>query len=235
MTTYPGRGAWTAVGKDNGWKTYRYLSGKPLDGHRQPDGKFASINHEAVNLGVLAIQKRINVLGCSPRLTEDGVLGMATDKGIRWVQTRLGVTSDGDCGPTTSRMLWHPLVAHAEQSYALPRHILWGIARHESLLDPGAVGATTPADRGLVQFNTSLGTITIAQAHDPVLALDKAAQRLHGALGHYTGKGTTLQVNCTIASWNSPVWADQWFRDGKAPNDQIAKYVADVLAQTDTF
>lgn len=235
MTTYPGRGAWTTRAKDNGSPAYCYLAGKPLDGHREPDGTFKDLNYQAVNYAVLAIQHRIMALGYSTPLVFDGVLGMATDRAIRWVQQRLNVGVDGAVGPKTARGLWHPLVGADETAKNLPVHILWGIAVHESLLDPGAVGASTPADKGLVQYNTSLGTTTVAQAFDPVYALSHAAARLRSALDGYVGKGSQIQLDCAIASWNSPVHADQWYTDGRAPNDQIAKYVSDVLAAAATF
>lgn len=224
-TVYPGRGAWTSVGKDNGSASYVYLAGKPLDGSTPAK----SINHRAVTLGVLAIQKRINTLGYVPALDVDGVLGPATDKALRWFQTKNNLYVDGDCGPNTCRALWWPLVKMQEVSYSVLGHHLWGIVGHESLLDPGAVGATTPDDRGLAQWNTSNSGLSILQAHDPIYALTKAAERIANAQRRYSGKGATLLINCSIAQWNSPLWADQWYQTGTAPNLRIAKYVSDVL------
>jgi hypothetical protein len=234
MTTYPGRGAWSVRGKDNGATAYCYLTGKPLDGHRQPDGTFKDLNYEAVHYGVLALQKRLNTLLDSAIIT-DGVLGPQSDQGIRQAQHRLNLVVDGAAGPHTCRALWHPLIDADERTKSLPRHILWGIAVHESLLDPGAVGASTPGDKGLVQYNTTLGSITIAQAFDPGYALSHAAIRLRSALDGYGGKGSEIQLSCAIASWNSPVWADEWYSSGVAPNTQIAKYVNDVLTVAATF
>src|ERR1700741_1039104 len=154
--TNPGRGAWSTVGKDNLSTSYVYLSRKPLDGHREANNAFLNINYEAVNLGVLAIQRRINTLGYTPTLLADGLLGPATNKGIYWVQDKLGVTVDSNVGPNTAKALWRQLIVKAETFSLLPHHILWGIVAHESLFDPGAVGAISPADRGLVQFNTAL-------------------------------------------------------------------------------
>lgn len=233
--TSVGRGAWTSTGKDNLNKAYVYLVGKPLDGHRETNDSFPDFNYEAVNLGVMAIQNRIIDLGYIPALVPDGVFGPATSRATHLAQEKLGVTPDGAVGPNTARALWHPMVAKAESAALLPKHILWGIARHESLLDPGAVGVSTPADRGLVQFNTSLGSVTIKQAHNPGYALPYAASRLHSAMTKYAAKGADLQLKCTIASWNAPTWANDWYNTGTAPNDKIAKYVADVLTQATTF
>ena len=231
MTTYPGRGAWTAVGKDNGTADYVYLSGKPDDGSTPTKG----INYEAVNLGVLAIQKRINAVGYSPALVADGELGPASTAGIKWFQSKNGLLVDGDCGPMTCRVLWHSLIGSLETTYAVTGHHLWGIASHESLLDPGAVGATTPDDRGLVQWNTANSGVTIQQAHDPSYALTKAASRIYSAQIKYGGKVDTLKTACSIAQWNAPAWADQWYQTGIAPNAQIAAYVQDVLNRAASF
>ena len=231
MTTYPGRGAWTSVGMDNGNADYVYLPGKPDDGSTPTKG----INYQAVNLGVLAIQKRINSLGYSPALVADGDLGPASDKAIRWFQGKYNLLVDGDCGPNTARALWHPLINALEVKNAVLGHHLWGIVSHESLLDPGAVGASTPEDRGLAQWNTANSGLTIQQAHDPVYALTKAAQRIYSAQLRYGGKGETLKTACSIAQWNAPAWADQWYANGRPPNDQIASYVNKVLTQAMSF
>ena len=231
MTIYPGRGAFTSVGKDNGSSSYVYLTGKPDDGSTPTKG----INYQAVSLGVLAIQKRINVVGYSPALVEDGDLGPASDRAIRWFQGKNNLMVDGDCGPNTARVLWHPIIGSLESSQRILGHHLWGIASHESLLDPGAVGSSTPGDRGLVQWNTSNAGLTIQQAHDPVYALTKAAQRIYSAQIRYGTKGDLLRTNCSIAQWNSPLWADQWYSAGKPPNDQIASYVSKVLTQALSF
>lgn len=233
--TSVGRGAWTSTGKDNLNKAYVYLAGKPLDGHRETNDSFPDFNYEAVNLGVMAIQNRINALGYTPALVPDGVFGPATSRAAHWVQEKLDVTPDGAVGPNTARALWRPMVAKAESAALLPKHILWGVARHESLLDPGAVGVSTPADRGLVQFNTNFSSVTIKQAHDPIYALSHAGTRLQAAMAKYNAKGADLQLKCTIASWNAPAWANDWYNTGAAPNDKIAKYVVNVLTQAATF
>ena len=231
MTVYPGRGAWTSVGKDNGAINYIYIARKPNDGSTP----LKSINHAAVNLGVLAIQMRINALGYLPTMVQDGDLGPATTKGIKWVQSLFGLVSDGECGPKTCKALWLPLISMFENSYGIPGHHMYGIAMHESLLDPGAVGASTPNDRGLMQWNTENSGLSVQQAHDTYYALTKAASRIRAAQLKYAGKGSTLQTKCSIAQWNAPAWADQWYTTGSAPNDSITKYVSDVLLAASTF
>lgn len=231
MTTFPGRGAWTSVGKDNGASDYIFIQGKPDDGSTPSKG----LNYEAVNLGVRAIQKRLNFFSTVPALVVDGDLGYNTSKAIKFFQSQNGLIVDGDCGPNTSKALWKRLISNLEMTYGVMYHNLFGIALHESLLDAGAVGASTPGDRGLVQWNTENSGLTIQEAHDPEYSLTKAAQRIRAAQTKYFGKGMELQINCSIAQWNAPLWADQWFTNGTPPNDTISKYVADVLAAAKTF
>src|SRR5687767_13842067 len=97
-----GRGAWSAIGKDNGSRYYTYIEGKPLDGsNRSKDA-----NYQAVNLGVKAIQARVNAYGYGPPLLVDGVYGRGTAAGVKWVQTKIGIGADGVAGPTTCKALF---------------------------------------------------------------------------------------------------------------------------------
>ncbi|WP_240676610.1 peptidoglycan-binding protein [Streptomyces sp. B27] len=50
---------------------------------------------------VLRQQKAVNSLGYLPKLTEDGLFGPQTETGVKWLQTRVGVTADGLWGPDT--------------------------------------------------------------------------------------------------------------------------------------
>ncbi|MFB6906837.1 peptidoglycan-binding protein [Streptomyces bacillaris] len=50
---------------------------------------------------VLRQQKAVNSLGYTPKLTEDGLFGPQTETGVKWLQTRVGVTADGLWGPDT--------------------------------------------------------------------------------------------------------------------------------------
>jgi hypothetical protein len=220
-----GRGAWSKIGKDNGSRWYEHIAGQPLDG----SGATRDVNYQAVNLGVRAIQARINALGFAsgarPPLVVDGLLGRNTKAGIEWVQQAKGLRVDGKAGPATCRALWHGLIG----GDVPPRH-LWGMMLAESVADPGAVGATTPSDRGLVQINLDAHpTITVEQAFDPTFALPYTASRLAAARLRYAAKGPELQTSCSIAQHNAPAWADAWYATGQAPNDLIASYVARVL------
>ncbi|MEW2067472.1 peptidoglycan-binding protein [Streptomyces sp. NPDC007346] len=46
-------------------------------------------------------QKAVNSLGYTPLLTVDGVYGPGTEAGVKWLQTRAGITADGMWGPAT--------------------------------------------------------------------------------------------------------------------------------------
>ena len=231
-----GRGAFTRIGKDNGSRYYEYILGKPLDG----SSKDRDVNYLGVNLGVKAIQRRINSYGYSPILTEDGKLGAKTKSAIAWIQKKLspglaarnkpGLSSDGTAGPYTCRELWRDLITWYAAVHGVPPEHLWGMMAVESAFDPGAVGYTTPTDRGLTQINLSAHpNITVDQAYDPWFAIDYTAGRLANARRNFSGKGQALQTLCSIAQHNAPAWAASWYTNGVAPNEKIALYVENVL------
>lgn len=49
------------------------------------------------------VQYRVNQMGYSPKLDEDGIKGPKTEAGIRWAQGKLGVAVDGDWGKNTQK------------------------------------------------------------------------------------------------------------------------------------
>ncbi len=218
-----GRGAWTAIGKDNKSRYYEYKAGLPLDGGR----KDVNVNYQAVNFGVLALQKAINNLGYTPALVADGILGPKSTAAIKWAQTKIGTVADGQAGPNTMKAIIHPYVEYFEAVYAVPGEHVWGMTMLESAFDPGAVGYTTPSDRGLCQINlVAHPSITVEQAFDPGYALNYSSKRLKDARAQFAGKGAVLQENCSIAQHNSPLAAKQWYAAGVAPNPTIEKYVS---------
>jgi hypothetical protein len=227
-----GRGAFSRVGKDNGSRYYEYIVGKPLDGASPTKDE----NYQAVNYGVKAIQRRINAYGYSPALIEDGKLGRMSGDGIKWVQKKLGLTDDGQAGPATCRALWRDLLIWFGGVHHVPASQLYGFMMLESVGDPGALGYTTPSDRGLNQINEKAHPdITDDQAFDPVFSLDYTAKRLQDARIKYSGKSVELKNYCAIAQHNSPLWANQWYANGTPPNDQIKKYVDLVLGHALNF
>lgn len=232
-----GRGAWTRTAKDNGSRHYEYIKGKPLDGS-SPE---RDVNYQAVNLGVKAIQARINSyqIGYAPVLVEDGVFGPQTALAVKAVQAAFGFSSagqDGIVGPTTAKRLWRDLLIWWGGVYHAPASQLYGFMMLESVADPGAVGGTTPSDRGLSQINLSAHPyITVEQAFDPNFAVSYTAKRLADARIKYSGKGVDLKNRCAIAQHNSPLWANQWYAAESPPNEQIKKYVDLVLGHALNF
>lgn len=241
-----GRGAWTTLGKDNGSRYYCFLPGKPLDGN---DSWVATrwawdLHHIAVNYGVKAIQARLDALGYlgrgGRRLPVDGVFGQKTKRAVRWFQRGEHLPDDGAVGPVTSGELWKPLVWGYGIEHGGRPDLLWGMTSLESAFDPGAVSSiykeTNGPDLGLCQINQHYNpTVSIDNAFDPNYALLWSAQRLERVLRQYSGKGDRLQEQCAVAYHNSPVRADEWYRTGTPPNEQIETYAQLVLDRAATF
>lgn len=227
-----GRGAWTSTGKDNKSRYYEYILGKPLDG----DSAGRDVNYEAVNLGVKAIQARINSFRYSPALLVDGVFGLKSKVAVEWLQTKLGLYADGVVGPATCKAMWRDLLYWYAGVNQVPASHLYGFMFLESSADPAAVGYTTPSDRGLSQINlVAHPYITVQQAFDPHFAINYTADRLAKAREKFSGKTALLQRDCSIAQHNSPLAAQQWYQAGVAPNEKIAQYVRLVLENAAKF
>lgn len=228
-----GRGAWTATGKSNGSRYYTFIVGKPLDGG-QPT---RDVNYQAVNFAVKAIQSRVNSYGYSPALIVDGVYGKGTAAGVKWMQsTKLGTGADGVVGPTTARAMFKDYLLWFGGSHSVPASHLHGFVMLESGYDPGAVGVTTPSDRGLNQINENAHpNITDEMAFDPVYSIDYTAKRLSDARIKFSGKTVELKNYCSVAQHNNPRDALAWYNTGSPPNDRIKKYVDLVLGHALQF
>lgn len=209
-----GRGAWKATGKDNGSRYYTFIDQKPVDGGQA--GR--DVNYQAVHLGVKAIQARVNAYGYSPALVVDGEYGRSTTAGVLWLQKRLAIGADGVVGPTTGKALWKDLLIWYGGVYHVPASQLYGFMMLESGADPGAVGVTTPSDRGLSQINlVAHSNVTVEQAFDPHFSINYTAKRLGDARARFSGKSVDLKNKTAIAQHNSPVAAEIWYRDGVPP------------------
>ena len=224
-----GRGAFTSVGKDNGLSYYGYRKGKPADGSSPEKG----FNYEAVNLGVLSIEKRLVELGYN--LKVDGIFGPHVRDAVKDFQGKVEITQSGDVGYQTGPALFHGTIAGNGESFNFNPAFIWGIMKQESGGDPGAVGYYTPGDRGLYQYNTLVHDITYAQAHDHNWATEAVFSRFNNAWKKYRGKGEEMRTNCSIAQHNAPAWADEWFDTGSAPNTTILQYVGRVQSYATTF
>jgi peptidoglycan hydrolase-like protein with peptidoglycan-binding domain len=130
----------------------------------------------AVNYGVKAIQKLLNLAGASPKLAEDGVFGAGTDKGVRAYQESKGLKVDGSVGPNTMKALLLPNIKQQAGSALIGGQPMWtvvyGFLANEGGFDPGAVGTVDDADLGLAQINgRAHPELSVAQRFDPIVAI----------------------------------------------------------------
>jgi peptidoglycan hydrolase-like protein with peptidoglycan-binding domain len=228
-----GRGAWTTTGKGNGSRYYTYKPGLVLDGS-QPT---KDVNFQAVNYGVKAIQKRVNSYDAGSRIPEDGVYGQSTAEAVALVQHEvLAVGVDGVVGPTTAKALFKDYLIWFGGAHHVPASQLHGFIMLESGYDPGAVGVTTPSDRGLNQINENAHPdITDDMAFDPIYSINYTAKRLSDARIKFSGKTVELKNYCAIAQHNSPRDALIWYNTGSPPTEKIKKYVDLVLGHALSF
>lgn len=241
MLTYPspGRGAWRLTGgllpaKPGGAGRMGYYRLNDV-GTERPVGSGwltrsdTSHHAEAVTLGVIAIQK---LIGATP----DGWYGPVTSARAVLAQARSGVEADGIVGPATMRALLDDVVRDSASAVGVPVGILGGIAAHESLLDPAAVGANG-MDHGVAQINLGVHhpQVTLANAMDPGYALHWTGEDLAMVHAQWEGKTTADPWDIAIAHHNSPLLAKRWAITGIAPVVpgrvfQIEEYVEKVKA-----
>jgi peptidoglycan hydrolase-like protein with peptidoglycan-binding domain len=139
-------------------------------------------------------------------------------------QKRNGLVADGWVGPATARRLFFRPVDDAQLARSIPDNLLYGMARLESGMDPGAEGKVDDRDRGLFQFNrTYWPSITDEVAYADVTHCAKVAadslRLAYDRLGRW---------DCAVASHNNPSKARTWATTGSPPDDQIANYVTAV-------
>lgn len=79
---------------------------------------------------VFAVQRACNKLGIV--CAEDMAFGPATSKAVQTLQRRLGVTSDGICGPGTQAALATYLANVQEAEHNLPKNLLASVIAYES-------------------------------------------------------------------------------------------------------
>lgn len=233
-----GRGAWTRrgfpvnPGAQTGF-TNMYRRNPTTGGAVTGSQSSLGLDYEAVHHGVRAIQDLLDIY-------IDGRFGPQTEAAVKKFQTLRGLTSDGIAGPATMKSLLLGTMMNVTSQYRIPDRLIYGLARQESVNDPGAVGYSTPSDRGLVQINLNAHpTITMAQACIPSFSLDWAGNRMRTQHDRYRNRTDymtshdgkdKLAWDCAVAYHNAPAWAEQWAKTGTPPNQQIADYVAKVRA-----
>lgn len=232
-----GRGAWTRTGgllPDGTTGAYYRLSktGEAPVGSTWAKGTDTSDAAHAVNAGTKALQALTGITGADL----DGWYGPQTDEAVRAAQTRLGLVVDGIAGARTMRGLLTSGITAAATASRIPLRYLGGILVHESLLDPAAVGYTTPSDHGLPQINLgafdegSTEYVTYEQAMDPAFSIPWTAKRMRGIYDQWVGKTPADPWEVAILNHNSPYNALRLAHNGVYPTGQAQQYVASVLA-----
>lgn len=202
-------------------------------------------DHErAVNLGAAAFQRRMNALRVNlapdklvPAVTPNGVWGAPSSRLAAALQELFGVANpDGVVGPITSKAWFRPLIDAASTLHAIPWNLLPRVLVTESQLDWGAVGETTPDDKGGAQINLpSHPGVTLEQAFDPAFAFEFAAKLLRGGHDKYKAlrpsflKTEIEYWHCAVVSYNSPAAAKAWCETGEL-NAIGTRYLTKVLA-----
>lgn len=237
-----GRGAWTRIGKPNGSTNYTYVEAKPGETAPPVDGRLLDDdNHRAVHLAVKhSIQPAIGL----PAAQCDGRIGPGTAAQIKRWQAANGLVADGFFGRKSAAKAFRPLVETAARAAGIPAAHLHAIIAHESAYDPGAVGYTTPADRGLAQVSLihhGPGTpdgFTQAQVHTASWAIDYNAARLAAArrlFGATSADTRDVRVRAALLEHNNPVNARHLAATGEYRTSQARAYVEAVLRAVETY
>jgi len=218
-----GRSAWTIKGKGVPIPHYTRLKRTPMDG-QIPDytggmDPEAVLWYVCVNYGVKAIQKAVGIEEL------DGVFRWSTKKAVKQYQMDKGLYADGEVGRQTMRAILTPIIKRECEAKNIDPKWIYGLALQESILDPGAQGATTPNDLGIWQFNTSTGSPTPEQAFDIDWAAAAVTDRWKAAWSRYAGKGEQIRLDCTIMQHRSPYSADYYYEHGELNTPESMEYV----------
>lgn len=238
-----GRGAWSSRGQPPNVWYYTLGSGYNVgQQERLLDGT-------AVHAGVIAIQRLVNEAlkistGFVP-LIADGQYGPKTTGAVQRYQAEIepavvaGVPfansertlTAGTVNLQTAYALCQPLITRFAMQYAVPVPLARGIIGWESRYDFGCVGVTHDADRGLAQWNTDLGTVTVSQANDPWWAIEEMIKQL--AL-RFVSDAYGRNWAMAVAGHNAPTFA-RGLWDGTDTDSQrklMLTYISNVLAKS---
>lgn len=222
-----GRGAWNSKGRGGTLKRLKdettpagpyYLLGvspAKLVGSAARDalkaGKVPTTDDLAVNYGVKAIQKLVNLAGASPKLAEDGVSGKGTDAGVRAFQKKTGLKVDGSVGPNTMKALLLPhikkMAGTADVGGQPKWTVVYGFLANEGGWDPGAVGYIDEADLGLAQINgRAHPDMSVAERFDPIVAIQFNIDYLDNALKNLKGNLRDAVLSYNLGSYGITLW-----------------------------
>lgn len=102
---------------------------------------------------VSKLQKQLNDLGATPRLTVDGDFGPATNRAVRIVQENLGLVVDGKVGPQTHKAILEALKPPSESAKVEPdKSAMWKSSADTSV--PDAVAPFAPNSGTLKLLDT---------------------------------------------------------------------------------
>jgi hypothetical protein len=238
-----GRGAWNAKGKANGAWNYAWIKGQPNIGSNAE----TSLDAWACGAGVAGYQEILVQLGALTVKFRRGVFGKSTMEAVKRFQgksfdpeTSKPLQVDGTIGTSDARALLTPIIDKAEKKYGIPDHNLRGETKLESGLDVGAVGyyiyygsslAYRGVDRSSSQINSAAHpNITWDDAFNPFFAIDWSGARMRGAYDSFKKANPrtsdSILWDAAVCYHNNPSAAQVWARNGAAPTEATASYVA---------
>ena len=207
-----GAGAW----KSPAW----YGAGMPMPddaaGRKRARLAMAGIQRVLIDQGHLA----------RPLRPLDGGAGDQTTAAIKKLQRQWGLAQTGKVKRPEAFCLWFPIILWWQVTLEIPGNLLCGMIALESGYDPGAQGVVDLRDRGVGQFSSRWWpNVSDEMAFgDPAACIALTAHNLHAAwieLGLW---------DCAVAAHNNPAKAKTWAETGRAPDEQIDRYVALVRA-----
>jgi hypothetical protein len=210
-TTFPAQvSLWDRAADGEG---SRYSLQEPLvgmhDDFRQP-----------VYYAVVAWQQLLNASGA--QVVVDGAYGPATAAAVKNFQAANDIEPTGVVGYPTAKALLQPMVNQYAASAGIPPKTLMCHIATESNLDPGAVGLNG-ADMGIAQISLPHNPgVTAEDAFDIDFAIKYMAERNANAYNTYGN------WSYAVASYNSPVAANQWQASGTG-SERITTYAERAL------
>ncbi len=140
----------------------------------------------------------------------DGVLGLDTADGIKFVQGKLGITVDGLCGGGTQEAIVRKLAVKYSGQHSLPNLLMFGQVMHESSCRLGNYSPARPAgdyDAGVTQRNTA--HTAPRDGFTVPLSMGALAMNLRKYYDKYAGVADNRRRwMLACGSWNAPAYAN---------------------------
>jgi len=202
------------------WKLPKFYGlGMNMPDPARPD---AAYQLQRVRWACIAIQRELIRRGhLAVPVVLDGGWGPKSDAALRSFQKAVKLPVTGKAGRAEMAILFGDFIIVWERVLKIPDHLLWGTIRLESALDPGAEGGVDNRDRGIGQYSRRWHpdvTDEVAFSR-PDVCIERTAFALRGA---YDNLGNW---DAAVAHHNNPAKARSWAANGKAPDEQIKRYV----------